>query len=340
MEDKVAFAMNLDVEALASAEDDHFSFDALMIHAWLSQLLDEAIEVYVSRKNSKFLGMQGGQAQRGFLRIFGHTQDDEFHQLAQSMHRFTTCEDPLAVILFRALDAVSAEHEAQGDFIGKRAIDGAARPVEAVRWMRESMDRWFEWVDAFVHVQTHAQWHLAPECFDADTAKREVAIQAMKKRRMEQFFSSRRANWQSPGVNTTRFYRELPLWQVLPQTKISEPQRPWPHPEMDEAIISLWPLVRRHHWTFADLLTVLQDLLPEPDAYPSQGERNMATYCLHSLRLRKTGHGKTAKTDRPNGYVVALRLVPPMPPRPVFHFGPELDEKDLEIDWQSGEEPQ
>ncbi len=58
MEDKVAFAMNLDVEALAKAGDDHFSFDALMIHAWLSQLLDEAIEVYVSRKNSKFFGMQ------------------------------------------------------------------------------------------------------------------------------------------------------------------------------------------------------------------------------------------------------------------------------------------
>src|SRR2546421_10046047 len=133
MEDKVTFAMNLDVGALARAEDDHFSFDALMIHAWLSQLLDEAIEVYVSRKNSKFFGMQSGQAQRGFLRIFGHPQDEEFHRLLQSMSRFTTCEDPLAVILFRALDAVSAEHDAQGDFIGVRAIDGAQRPVEAAR---------------------------------------------------------------------------------------------------------------------------------------------------------------------------------------------------------------
>ena len=70
---------------------------------------------------------QSGQAQRGFLRIFGHPQDEEFHRLLQSMSRFTTCEDPLAVILFRALDAVSAEHDAQGDFIGVRAIDGAQR---------------------------------------------------------------------------------------------------------------------------------------------------------------------------------------------------------------------
>ena len=96
----------------------------------------------------------------------------------------------------------------------------------------------------------------------------------------------------------------------------------------------LWPLVRRHHWTFSDLLTVLKDLLPDAEAYPSQDERNLATYCLHSLRLRKTVNGKTSKQERPNGYVVALRLVPPMPPRPVFHFGPEVDDKDLEIRWE------
>src|SRR5262249_37761547 len=94
-------------------------------------------------------------------------------------------------------------------------------------------------------------------------------------------------------------------------------------------IISIWPLVKRHHWTFADLLTVVDDLVYDVDAYPSQGERNMATYCLHSLRLRKTVQGRTSRDERPSGYVVALRLVPPRPPRPIFHFGPEaLDDEE------------
>ena len=104
----------------------------------------------------------------------------------------------------------------------------------------------------------------------------------------------------------------------MPQAVISQPQRPWPHPDLDEAIISLWPLVKRHNWTYADLLSVLHDIVQDTDAYPCQSERNLAMYCYHTLRLRKTGHGKTSREDRPAGYVVALRLFPPAPPRPVF----------------------
>jgi hypothetical protein len=327
--DKLTDPKNVDVSSVRKTDDDSFTFHALMIHAWLSQLLDEAIEIYVARRNSKFFGMQSGQAQRGFLRIFGHLGDVEFQRLVQNMYWFTTCEDPVAVVLFRALDALSAEHDAQGDFSGMAASAGGGRAVEAVRWMRESMDRWCEWVDAFVHVQTHAQWHLAPDCFDNDLAKRRSALKALKKRRMERFFSSRRPNWQNASVETTRYYRELPIWHVMPQAQISQPQKPWPHPELDDAVISLWPLVRRHHWTFGDLLTVMKDLLPDPESYPLQGERNLATYCLHSLRLRKTVQGKTSKLERPTGYVVALRLFPPMPPRPVFYFGEALAGEDL-----------
>jgi hypothetical protein len=86
---------------------------------------------------------------------------------------------------------------------------------------------------------------------------------------------------------------------------------------MDEAIISLWPLVNRHHWTFTDLLRVLHDLLTSPEVFPCQTERNLATYCTHTLRLRKVGHGKTAREDRPAGYTIALRLCPSTPPEKI-----------------------
>src|SRR5437899_2784115 len=70
-----------------STANQSFSFDSLMIHAWLSQLLDESTGLYAHRKQSKSFGLQTGQAQRGFLRIFGNPQDAELHCLIQNMYR-------------------------------------------------------------------------------------------------------------------------------------------------------------------------------------------------------------------------------------------------------------
>src|SRR5262249_35014623 len=158
----------------------------------------------------------------------------------QNMYRFTSCDDPLAAILLRALDALSAEHDSANDFSGHRAPDFSEyslRPRDAMRWMRESLDRWCEWVDAYIHLQTHAQWHLAPECFTPDPEKRERTARFVKQHRLEQFRSAMSSAWQCNRSETARFYRELPLWQIMPQTPLTEPQRPWPHPELDEALI-------------------------------------------------------------------------------------------------------
>jgi hypothetical protein len=337
-----AIAMKLPFSELPSRDaspltvaHDNFTFDSLMIHAWLSQLLDEAIGLYASRKPSKSFGLQTGQAQRGFLRIFGNPENDELHRLIQNMYRFTSCDDPLAAVLLRALDALSAEHDSAEDFSGRRAPDFSEyslRPADAMRWMRQSMERWFEWIDAYVHLQTHAQWHLAPERFHPDPEKREANSRAGKNHRLEQFRAGMSSNWQSARSDTSQFYRELPLWQVLPQAIITEPQRPWPHPELDEAIIILWPLVKRHHWAYADLLNVARDLLDCAENYICEEERNLTIYCQNHLRLRKTGQGRAVRTERPEGYIVAVRLVPPVAPPPILTFPPARCFPDTETD--------
>jgi hypothetical protein len=325
-----AIAMNLpflgspprNVSPLTVAHEN-YTFDSLMIHAWLSQLLEESIGLYTSRKQPKFFGLQSGQAQRGFLRIFGNPEDDELHRLIQNMYRFTSCDDPMAAILLRALDALSAEHDSSEDFSGQRAPDFSEyslRPNDAMRWMRESMERWFEWIDAYVHLQTHAQWHLAPERFHPDPHRREASWREAKHHRMQQFRAAMSSSWQNNRWDTSQFYRELPLWQVLPQVLLTEPQRPWPHPELDEAIIILWPLVKRHHWSYGDLLNVLGDLLDCTNNYVCEAERNLGIYCHNHLHLRKSGQGRSARTERPEGYVVAVRLVPPVAPPPILTF--------------------
>jgi hypothetical protein len=300
--------------ALGHQLPDESYLDALMIHAWLNQLLIQAAADYTERKNPKQRPMQTGQAQRTFLQIFGHIKDEELHRLLQGFYRFTEYDDPLAAILFRALVPLSIEHESHYDFLRNRFADFDDRPVEAVLSMRETIDRWCDWADAVIHLQIHAHWHLSPECFQSDPRQRQLAPAAGIQQCLAPISDS--------GKPIGRFYlsgadarfRNAPKWPTLATGISSPPQRPWPHPEVDEAIISLWPLVNRHNWTYTDLLRVLRDLLSDTEAYPCQTERNLATYCTHTLRLRKTSPGKTAKEDRPAGYTIALRLCPPAPP--------------------------
>jgi len=310
--------------ALAHAEN---AWDDLLIHAWVSQLMLEASGLYVSRQNARSMPMQTGQALLGFLQIFGNVKDEELHRLIQSLHRFTESDDPLAVVLFKALVNLSTEHDSHGDFVGVRAPDITERPRSAAIWMRESLERWCDWIDSVIHLQTHSQWHLAPECFDPDPAKREATTRAINQRYLAQMRRLGMADWRSQASDTTQVCKEMPAWQMLPPPAISQPQRPWPHPELDEAIITLWPLVKRHNWSYTDLLSVLRDLVDSTDAYPSQNESNLATYCTRALHLRKAWLGKTAKMDRPVGYVVALRLCPPALPASIATFG---DREELE----------
>jgi hypothetical protein len=90
----------------------------------------------------------------------------------------------------------------------------------------------------------------------------------------------------------------------------SDSNRVWTYRELDTAIISLWPLVRRHNWTYRDLLEMVRPALIRPDAYPCDREQDFATYCNNVLGLRKSGHGTTAKDGKPVGWEVARRICP------------------------------
>ena len=86
--------------------------------------------------------------------------------------------------------------------------------------------------------------------------------------------------------------------------------RHWNYPEVDAAVICLWPLVKRYHWTYRDLLNVMLEGDPQLRRYPCQRVEDLATYCANVLGLRKTAQGKTSKKGRPQGCEVARRLFP------------------------------
>ena len=318
-----------DAVSLCDKERDTFHVDAFRLRAWLGQLLVQSITAeYAGQGAGRRPIMQFGQAQRAFLQVFGYTTDAEFDGLLHNLYRFTEYDDPLASILFQALVPLSVEHECAGDYSRGRAPDLSRRPREAAALMRQSVERWCDWVDAVIHLQTHALWHVAPECFAPGRKGRDWSELGIRHWFSTQMSDPGKAKWAGYPPAAIQRFKDGSSRPIVGEPIPSQPQRTWPHPDLDEAVISLWPLLQRHNWTIGDLLNVLRDLLPHTDIYPCQTERNLATYCAHTLRLQKMGHGKTARESRPAGYELALRLCLPRTPslpRP-NRFGPGMEE--------------
>ena len=88
----------------------------------------------------------------------------------------------------------------------------------------------------------------------------------------------------------------------------AESDRLLPYREVDTLVISLWPLVKIHNWTYRDVLNVIRPELKRPKVYPCEREQEFATYCTNVLGLRKTKKGVSAKDGRPVGWEVAGRI--------------------------------
>ena len=66
-----------DAKAACAKAQDPFYLDAFMIEAWLGDVVLEAATEYAEKKNAKNRAMQCGQGWRGFLKVFGHAQDED-----------------------------------------------------------------------------------------------------------------------------------------------------------------------------------------------------------------------------------------------------------------------
>jgi hypothetical protein len=287
-----------DAVALCEKEQNGFYLTAFALQAWVGDLICKAAAEYAEKKNPRDRPMQTGQAWRGFLDLFGRATDREFPQLLCDLFRFLEYEDPMADLLRRSLVPLTAEHEGPS-FQHFSFRNFSVFPRE----------RWCDWLDASIHFQTHAHWHLAPVCFDPDPDKRELALLGTIQRRLAGQPDRAKAHWHWHFGEASERFKDSPKWPVLGHAMAAESDKVWPYRQVDNFIISLWPLVKRHNWTYRDLLNVMRPALSRPEAYPCDLEQSFATYCNNVLGLRKTGNGKTANDGRPAGFEVARRLL-------------------------------
>jgi hypothetical protein len=303
-----------DAMALVEKEQDNFYVTAFMIEAWLANVKLEAVSQYAEKKNARDRAMQAGQAWRSFLEFFGHAEDAEFHHLLQSLYRFAEYDDAQARSLLKAITPLSYEHELFGDYIGPQTMDLAKQPAEAVKLARRSVERWCDWIDAVIHFDTHYCWHLKPVLFHPDPEKRELALLGLHLRHFAGLDDFSKTWWQWHHAEAAGRFKESPKWTMLGEAMVSEQTKTWNYPDQDTAVISLWPVLKLHNWTYRDLLAVLRMILPAPHRYPLESEQELASYCQNVLGLRKSGAaGRSSPDGKPRGWEVALKLCPKSP---------------------------
>lgn len=303
-----------EAKALVERERDPFYLDAFMFEAWLGSHIWESAREYAEKKCARNRKMQTGQAWRGFLDLFGHVRDTEYFPLLSHLYRFAEYDDVQAETLRRAIIPLSFEHECFGDYIGPKTKGIAARPQELVQVARRSIERWCDWIDCMTHFETHASWHLQPAQFDPDPEKRELAALGVNQRNYADLGDFGKQWWQWHHGEAAVRFRSSPKWTALGKAMADETRKTWNYPDLDLALITCWPLLKKNNWTYRDLLEVAKQILPQHRRYPLQGEPELATYCVNVLGLRKTGtKGRSSANGKPPGWEVAMKLCSPTP---------------------------
>ena len=299
-----------DAMVLSKNEGDSFYVRAFFIEAWLGELTLEAAAEYAEKKQAKDRAMQTGQAWRGFLELFGHARDDEIDRLLNSLFRFADYEHILSQILLQASIPLATENDCYGDFIGPNILNVPMESEKLVALMRRSIERWCDWIDSAIHCYTHVHYHVQPESFDFDPEKRELIALGGLQRDFPKLDHLVKAQWEYYHREAAERFKDSPKWTAVGKL-MSIPLRIDVIPaDVDRIVILLWPLMKRHNWTYRDLMRIIRGLLPPPSRYPLGCEQDLAAHCSNVLGLRKQNGpaGKSSPDGKPPGYEVAIRL--------------------------------
>jgi len=325
------FLLPKPVKAPASAHGQQRDLPPLITRAiqlWLAQLLSHSLAEYAQKKDPRDRSLQNGLAWSTLQETFGPGTGPGLLHVCLGLYRFARADCPLAPVLFGAgfalyleqdcfatcnqsgnrLAAPKSDEGGHGGFLGPNIPDLSNQPEQAILLARQTIERWCDWLDASIHLLTHSYWHNSPVSFDPDPEKRDLACLGV----VQRFFADQtplvRALWHHVYSDAVERFKNSPKWLKLGQAMASEQQRPWTYREVDTAIISLWPLLKRHNWTYRDLMNVTRALISRPDAYPCQREQDFTVHCRTVLGLRKTGRGTSSKDGRPPGHQIAREV--------------------------------
>ncbi len=286
---------------------DSFYATAFMLECWLGQITCHTVAEYSEKKQAKDRRLQTGAAKKYFDEMFGGTKDDELQHIVSHLARFGEHDNPQSNIVFKVFGILGA------DLPWSEAPDPAKLPREEIvclgaAHMRRVLDRTCEWVEAKVHRDTHVHTWLSPVSFHPDEETREIACVGVLQRNYRHLDAAAQRRWHAHYEDLARRLGESAKWPMMGKAMASDATKAPHHPNVDQVVIMLWPLLRRHDWTYRELMEVVCDILPDARRYPCEREQDLAAYCSNVLGLRKGLTGRSRSRDKIPGREVARTL--------------------------------
>jgi hypothetical protein len=297
-----------DVFRVVGETGDNFYMTVFMLECWLGQLTNHYVAEYSEKKQAKDRRLQAGIGLRLFDETFRLSSPDEIQHTFECISRFAQHRDGQSQIVFQAFGCMN--HDLP--FPDASFFEGLPRSEVLTRMVdhtRQFFCRLCEWVEAIIHQSTHVHTWNAPVVFHPDPETREIASVGLLQRRFKALSPESQAYWKKHFDDVAAAHGDKPKWLMLGKAMASEDTKEPHHPDVDRAIILLWPLMKQHNWTYRDLITVLADVLPKYRGYPCEREQDLAAYCPNVLGLRKTGRaGRSKSANELQGLAVARAI--------------------------------
>jgi hypothetical protein len=294
-----------DACALCKNTKDKFYLSAFSIECWLGKLANSTVAQYAEERSANRRKLQVGESRRIFAEVFKHTNDRDFSSLFVYLARFANADGPYSYALRQGYWAISEE----GEFPPLRQLVRGYTVRTHPELQRRFVHRLCDWLDAITHWRIHERYYLSPVSFDADPDKRELAVIGWQQRHFSKLDNVSKAYWQLHHGQTAQRFRNSSKWATVGKVMSSEATRYHGYLALDQLVIWLWPVVKKHTWTYRDLLNVIWMIPSQRKSYPCRREEELATYCNNVLGLRKESTGKTARNGRPEGSHVAMSLL-------------------------------